>query len=80
MLRRPLPPPGRLTAFDILHIALGALMVPLGILIIARTLIVAPTVLGILVGAAMLALGIHRLYLAGSRLRLLRQKPRGKSR
>ncbi|MGB9723061.1 MAG: hypothetical protein ACP5OO_03045 [Chloroflexia bacterium] len=80
MLRRSLPPPERLTTLDILHIALGALMVPLGVLIIVRTFAIAPTVPGILVGGAMLSLGIHRLYLAGSRLWLLRQKRRGKSR
>lgn len=80
MLRRSLPPPERLTTLDILHIALGALMVPLGVIIIVRTLAVAPTVLGVLVGGAMLAFGVHRLYLAGSRLRLLRQERRGKSR
>lgn len=80
MLRRPLPPPERLTTFDILYIVLGALMLPLGVLIIVRTLAVAPTVLGVLVGGAILALGIHRLYLAGSRLRLLQQRRRGKSR
>ncbi len=80
MLRRPLPPPERLTALDVLHIVLGALMLPLGVLIIVRTLAVAPTVLGFLVGGAMLAFGFHRLYLAGSRLRWLRQKRGEKSR
>ncbi len=79
MGRPTLPPPERLTTRDLLYIALGFLMVPLGVLVIVRTLAIAPTVLGVLVGGAMLALGLHRLWLAGSRLRLLRQR-RGKSR
>jgi len=80
MFRRSLPPPERLTTVDVLHILLAALMVPLGLLIVVRTLAVAPTVPGALVGGAMLALGLYRLYLAGSRLWLLAQKRRGKKR
>lgn len=77
MARRPLPPPERLTALDIAHIALAALMIPVGVLIIARTVAVAVTVLGLVVGGAFIAFGAYRLWLAWSRLRLLRQRKGG---
>lgn len=80
MARRTLPPPERLSASDIAHIGLAMLMIPLGVVIIIRTLAVAVTVLGLLVGGAFIAFGGYRLWLAGSRLRLLRQHRGGSSR
>lgn len=76
MSRRVLPPPERFSAVDVAHIALGALMIPLGVLIIARTLAVSVTVLGLVVGGAFIAFGTYRLWLAWSRLRLLQQRRR----
>ena len=70
MARRVLPPPERFTALDIAHIALASLMIPLGVVIIVRTVAVAVTVLGLLVGGAFVAFGGYRLWLAWSRWRL----------
>ncbi len=73
MPRRTLPPPQAFTAADMLRILLGLLMIPLGVILLVRTLAVAPTLLGILVGAAFVAFGLYRLWLAGSRYLLYRQ-------
>jgi hypothetical protein len=62
------------SARDVLQIALGAVMIPLGITIVVRVFSVAPSVLGVFVGAAFVALGAHRLWLAGRRLRDLRRR------
>ena len=79
MPRRPLPPPEQLTAADLLHIGLGALAVPLGVTILARTLSIAVTVPGLMVGAAFIAFGLHRLWLARSRYRLYQLNKRGRA-
>ena len=73
MPRRPLPPPQAFTRADMLHILLAALMIPLGVVILVRTLSVAVTALGILVGVAFIAFGVYRLWLAWSRYLLYRQ-------
>jgi hypothetical protein len=52
-------------------------MVPLGVIILARTLAIAVTVPGILVGGAFLAFGLHQVWLAWSRYRLYRQDKEG---
>lgn len=73
MPRRPLPLPEQFTAADLLRIGLGLLMIPLGIIILVRTLAIAVTVTGVLVGGAFVAFGLHRLWLAWTRYRLYRQ-------
>ncbi len=73
MRRRPYPPPQRFTALDACHIVLGLLMVPLGIIILARTVAIAVSPMGLLVGVAFVAFGIHRGWLAWSRYRLYRR-------
>ncbi len=73
MRSRPMPPPERFTLSDKLHIALGLLMIPLGITILVRTLAIAVTVPGLLVGAAFVGLGVHRVWLGWTRYRLYRQ-------
>ena len=76
MRQKTLPPPERLTARDVLQIALGAMMIPLGIAIVVRVSAIAPSVLGVFVGAAFVALGTHRLWLASRRLRELYRRNR----
>ncbi len=51
-------------------------MVPLGMLILARTLSLAITVPGVLIGSAFIGLGIYRLWLAWGRYRLCRDYKR----
>lgn len=76
MPRRSSPAPEQFTAADLLHIGLGVLMIPLGVIILVRTLSIAVTVTGILVGCAFVAFGVHRLWLAWSRYHLYRQDKR----
>lgn len=73
MLRRSLPSPERFTAADIVRIGLGLLMVPLGIIILIRTLSIAVTVPGVLVGGAFVAFGFYRLTIAWQQYRWYRQ-------
>lgn len=79
MTRRPLPPPQEFTAADRLRLTLGALMIPLGVTILVRTLSVGATALGVLAGGAFIAFGVYRLWLGWSRYRLYRQS-KGESR
>jgi hypothetical protein len=74
MRRQPLPAPERFTLADGLHIILGLLMVPLGIVILLRTLAIAVTASGLLVGAAFIAFGLYRTWMAVVRYRLYRQR------
>jgi len=55
-------------------------MIPLGLAILFRTLSIAVTVPGILVGGAFVGFGIHRLWLAWSRYRLYRGNKSGSAR
>lgn len=73
MAMRPLPPPERLTAADVLRTVMGFVMIPLGVAILVRTLSIAVTVPGILVGLAFVAFGVHRLWLAWHGYRFYRQ-------
>lgn len=77
MRRRPIPSPERFTVVDLCRIGLGVLMIPLGVIILARTLAIAVTIPGILVGGVFLAFGLHRVWLAWSRYRLYRQDRKG---
>ena len=76
MPRQPIAAPEQLTAADLLRIGLGLLMIPLGVIILVRTLSIAITVTGVLVGGAFVAFGVHRLWLAWKRYRLYRQSKR----
>ncbi|MGQ9684053.1 MAG: hypothetical protein ACUVX9_16090 [Anaerolineae bacterium] len=74
MRRRPPPgPPEIVTAGDALRILYGLLMIPLGGIILYRTLSIAVTPMGLMAGSAFIAFGLHRLWLGWSRYRLLRQ-------
>ena len=76
MPRRIVPPPEKLTLADKLRLGFGLMMVPLGVLILARTLTLAVTVQGILVGTAFIGFGLHRLWLGWTRYQLLRERRR----
>ncbi len=77
MRRRPIPVPEQFTFADRCHLALAGLMIPLGITILVRTLAIAVTLPGILVGAAFVGFGAHRLWLGWTRYRLYRQRKEG---
>jgi len=72
--RRELPPPEALTATDVAHIVLAAIMVPLGVLIVVRTLQIGPSLMGALIGLSFSAFGIYRLRTGWRRYRMLRQR------
>jgi uncharacterized membrane protein HdeD (DUF308 family) len=78
--RSPLLPPEQFTAADLFRIGLGLLMIPLGVIILVRTLTIAVTVPGALIGFAFVAFGVYRLWTAWSRYRLYRQTHRGRAR
>ncbi len=77
--RRRIPPPERFTLADRYKIALGALAVVLGLVILVRVLTV-PGALsppGILAGLAFVGFGAYRLWTARARLRLYRARSAG---
>lgn len=69
MPRPNLPPPIAFTFGDKLRIALGVLILLLGIVILWRTLPLGVTPQGIVVGLAFVGFGVYRLWLAYTRLR-----------
>jgi hypothetical protein len=76
MRRQALPQPEFVTAGDVLRLMMAALMIPLGGIILVRTLSLTPTVMGMLVGCSFIGFGGYRLWLGCSRYRLYRQKKR----
>jgi uncharacterized membrane protein HdeD (DUF308 family) len=74
--RKAIMPPEKLTAGDVVHIIFGVLMVPLGLIILFRTLTTIRTFTGFLVGAAFVSFGFYRLYIAYIRYSLLKKKTR----
>ena len=80
MRRHPLAPPERLTVADLLRTAFGVVMIPLGAIILVRTLSLALTAQGVLVGLAFVGFGVHRTWLACGRYGLYRQRKRGTTR
>lgn len=76
MPKRAVPAPERFTTADLMHIILGVLMIPLGLIILVRTLSVGATALAVLVGATFVAFGVYRLWLAWSRYGLYRRSKR----
>jgi hypothetical protein len=70
MMRRPsLPPPTQFTFGDKMRIALGALILLLGIVILWRTLPLGVTLQGIVVGLAFIGFGVYRWWLGYTRLK-----------
>lgn len=76
MPRRALPTPERFSIADLVRVILGVLMIPLGVIILVRTLSVGATALAVMVGATFVTFGVYRLWLAWSRYRLYRQRKR----
>ncbi len=75
--RQPVPPPQRATWADLYRIGLGALMIPLGVTILVRTLlahIITPA--AILMGLAFIGFGAYRLYVGFVRYRMYREMRR----
>jgi hypothetical protein len=72
-MRRQVPPPEAFTWQDAFHIAIGIICIPVGAIILYRTLSIAVALPAILVGGGFIAFGIYRLYTAWTRLRLYRQ-------
>ncbi len=71
------PPPEKATWADLYRTFLGLLMIPLGIIILVRTLsmgILTPA--SVLMGVAFIGFGAYRLYVAAVRFRLLRSLKR----
>ena len=69
-MRRKTPPPQAFTWQDAFHIAVGVFCIPLGALILYRTLSIAWATPAILVGGAFIAFGVYRVATAWTRLRL----------
>lgn len=76
MRRRPLRVPEFVTASDVLRVMMAALMIPLGFIILVRTVSLAPNVMGVLAGCGFMGFGGYRLWLGCSRYRLYRQGKR----
>lgn len=76
MRRQSLPEPEFMTAGDVLRLMMAGMMIPLGGIILVRTLSLAPTILGALVGCAFMGFGGYRLWVGCSRYRLYRRKKR----
>ena len=71
--KRLVGPPEKATKADAYRVFLGALMVPLGIVILYRTLsigIITPT--SILLGGVLIAFGLYRVYVGIVRYRMFR--------
>lgn len=69
MPRPNLPPPIAFTFGDKMRIALGALILLLGIVILWRTLPLGVTPQGIVAGLAFIGCGVYRLWLGYTRLK-----------
>jgi hypothetical protein len=75
--RLPVPPPTRATWADRYRLGLGLIMIPLGIIILVRTLSVGIVTLpAILMGGAFIAFGTYRLYVWIVRYRMYRNMKR----
>jgi hypothetical protein len=72
--RRPIPPPEMLSLGDIIHIIFGTLMIPLGLIILFRTMTSVKSISGVLVGGAFAAFGAYRLYTGYTRYKMLAQR------
>ncbi len=69
MVKRRLPPPEKVTVRDALQILLGLVMIPLGGVILVRTMTAGAAVPAILIGGAFVAFGVYRTLFAWGRIR-----------
>jgi hypothetical protein len=77
MRTRNLPPPERFTIKDKVQILFGLTMIPMGAMILYNTSVRGGAGLGLLVGGAFIAFGVHRTILAVGRLRWYYARRRG---
>jgi hypothetical protein len=78
MRKRPLvPPPSDVTWADRYRLVLGLIMIPLGTIILVRTLSAGIITLpAILMGGAFIAFGVYRLYVWIARYRMYKNTKR----
>ena len=69
MRRHTLPPPTQFTLADKYRIALGAVAIVLGVVILWRTVSIAISPPAILVGLAFVGFGVYRVWLGYTRLK-----------
>ena len=74
MIFRKLPPPTKFTITDKYRLVLGVLALVLGIVILWRTIAIAVSLPGLMVGIAFIGFGVYRLWLGYTRLKQLRMK------
>lgn len=67
--RQKLAPPTQFTFGDKLRLAMGALVLLLGIVLLWRTLPLGVSLQALLVSAAFIGFGVHRLWLGYARLK-----------
>ena len=71
---RKLPPPTKFTITDKYRLVLGVIALVLGIVILWRTIAIAISLPGLMVGIAFIGFGVYRLWLGYTRLKQLRTK------
>jgi len=71
---RKLPPPTKFTITDKYRLVLGVIALVLGIVILWRTIAIAVSLPGLMVGIAFIGFGVYRLWLGYTRLKQLRMK------
>jgi uncharacterized membrane protein HdeD (DUF308 family) len=74
MIFRKLPPPTKFTITDKYRLVLGVIALVLGIVILWRTIAIAVSLPGLMVGIAFIGFGVYRLWLGYTRLKQLRTK------
>ena len=72
MMFRKLPPPTKFTITDKYRLVLGVLALVLGIVILWRTIAIAVSLPGLMVGIAFIGFGVYRLWLGYTRLKQLK--------
>ena len=71
---RKLPPPTKFTITDKYRLVLGVIALVIGIVILWRTIAIAVSLPGLMVGIAFIGFGVYRLWLGYTRLKQLRMK------
>ncbi len=74
MRKQTLPPPAQFTLGDKMRLALGALTIALGVVILWRTLPIAFSAQAILVSFALIGFGVHRLWLGFTRWKMWKDR------
>ncbi len=74
MRKQTLPPPTQFTLGDKMRLALGALTIALGVVILWRTLPIAFSVQAVLVSLALIGFGVYRLWLGFTRWKMWKDR------